>query len=146
MPVGADTIRAFNVNMDSINDQYFNSISQNEQGRVLVANAEKAFLSIAGDDEEAKANLQKMWNAEARDIYIYNYAKPARNLEMKHMQEEKILQKVFASLDNDESIWTAIFGGIPLIRTVLGKGKIGNNQTLQDYWGMYGQMIYQQVL
>mgnify|MGYP003134710196 CR=1 FL=1 len=135
MPVGADTIRAFNVNMDSINDQYFNSITQNSQGRELVANAEKAFLSIAGDDEEARANLQKMWNAEGRDIYIYNYAKPARNLEMKHMQEEKILQKVYASLENDESLWTAVFGGIPLIRTVLGKGKIGDNQTLQDYWG-----------
>ena len=70
MPVGADTIRAFNVNMDSISDQYFNSISQNTQGRMLVANAEKAFLSIAGDDEAAKANLQKMWNAEGRDIYL----------------------------------------------------------------------------
>tara|TARA_Y100001972_G_scaffold54683_2_gene67450 strand:+ start:1523 stop:3880 length:2358 start_codon:yes stop_codon:yes gene_type:complete len=135
MPAGADTIRAFNINMDSINDQYYNSITQNGQGRILVENAEKAFLSIAGDDEEAKANLQKMWNAESRDIYIYNYAKPARNLEMKHMQEEKILQKVFASLENDESLWTAVFGGIPIVRTALGKGKIGDNQTLQDYWG-----------
>jgi hypothetical protein len=45
------------------------------------------------------------------------------------MQEEVILQKVFASLENDESIWNALFGG------VLGRvAKLGAGQTVSEFW------------
>lgn len=135
MPEKATQFRMFINDLNSISLDYYNASRKNELGKQYVDTAEKAFLAIAGDDEEARANLQKMWNKDGHNIYTYNYAQPGRYLEHKQMQEEVILQKVFNSLDNDETIWNAIFGGIPLIRNVAGKGALRGGQTLSDYWG-----------
>jgi hypothetical protein len=125
--------RIFANNLNSISLDYYNAatnpVTGNELGKELAVGAEAAFLSIAGDDEKARANLQKMWNKDGHNIYTYNYAKPGRYLEHKQMQEEVILQKVFASLENDESIWNALFGG------VLGRvAKLGAGQTVSEFW------------
>ena len=135
MPEKATQFRVFVNDLDSISLDYYNASRKNELGKQYVDTAEKAFLAIAGDDETARANLQKMWDKDGHNIYTYNYAQPGRYLEHKQMQEEVILQKVFNSLDNDETIWNAIFGGIPLIRNVAGKGALRGGQTLSDYWG-----------
>ncbi len=135
MPEKATQFRVFVNDLDSISLDYYNASRKNELGKQYVDTAEAAFLAIAGDDETAKANLQKMWNKDGHNIYTYNYAQPGRYLEHKQMQEEVILQKVFNSLENDETIWNAIFGGIPLLRNVAGKGALRGGQTLSDYWG-----------
>tara|TARA_R100001440_G_scaffold44595_3_gene64397 strand:+ start:271 stop:2580 length:2310 start_codon:yes stop_codon:yes gene_type:complete len=135
MPEKATQFRVFVNDLDSISLDYYNASRKNELGKQYVDTAEKAFLAIAGDDETARANLQKMWDKDGHNIYTYNYAQPGRYLEHKQMQEEVILQKVFNSLENDETIWNAIFGGIPVVRNIAGKGALRGGQTLSDYWG-----------
>ena len=106
-------VRQFQNQLNSIGKNYYNNEKKSELGRKYVEGAEEAFLAIAGDDKEFKANLQKMWNEDGHNIYAYNYAQPAGFLEHKFMQEEFILQKVLATLENDESFWNGIFGLIP---------------------------------
>ena len=127
--------RIFANNLNSISLDYYNAatnpVTGNDLGKELAVGAEAAFLSIAGDDEKAKANLQKMWNKDGHNIYTYNYAKPGRYLEHKQMQEEIILQKVYASLENDESLWNALFGGV---LGIASKFPLGKGQTLPEFW------------
>jgi len=106
-------VRQFQNQLNSIGKNYYNKEKQSELGRQYVEGAKEAFLAIAGDDKELRANLQKMWNEDGHNIYAYNYAQPAGFLEHKFMQEEFILQKVLATLENDESFWNGIFGLIP---------------------------------
>lgn len=106
-------VRQFQNQLNSIGKNYYNNEKKSELGRKYVEGAEEAFLAIAGDDEKFKADLQKMWNEDGHNIYAYNYAQPAGFLEHKFMQEEFILQKVLATLENDESFWNGIFGLIP---------------------------------
>lgn len=126
--------RQFANDVTSVSIDYYNASKKNSIGRDNIDNAKRAFLSIA-KDEKQKANLEKMWQNEGHDIYAYNYAQPERFLEHKFMQEEVILQKVFSSLENDESIWNSIFGGIPIVRNLAGKGTIKGGQRLNDFWG-----------
>ena len=106
-------VRAFQNQLESISKDYYNGERQGTLGKKYVEGAKEAFLAIAGDDKEHRANLEKMWNEDGHNIYAYNYAQPAGFLEHKFMQEEFILQKVLATLENDESFWNGIFGLIP---------------------------------
>lgn len=126
--------RQFSNDVTSVSVDYYNAASKNAIGRDNQERAKEAFLSIAKDDKQ-RENLEKMWQNEGQDIYAYNFAQPERYREHKFMQEEVILQKVFSSLENDESIWNALFGGIPLIRNIAGKGPLRGGQRLDDYWG-----------
>ena len=126
--------RQFSNDVTSVSMDYYNASNKNSIGRKNIENAKQGFLSIA-KDEKQKENLEKMWRNEGHDIYAYNYAQPEKFLEHKFMQEEVILQKVFSSLENDESIWNAIFGGIPIVRNLAGKGTIKGGQRLNDFWG-----------
>ncbi len=126
--------RQFANDVTSVSVDYYNASNKNSIGRANIANARQGFLSIAKTDKE-KENLAKMWENEGQDLYAYNFAQPERYREHKFMQEEVILQKVFSSLENDESIWNAIFGGVPVLRNLVGKGALKGGQRLNDYWG-----------
>lgn len=108
-------VRAFQNQLNSIGKNYYNNERKSELGKKYVEGAKEAFLAIAGDDKEHRANLEKMWNEDGHNIYAYNYAQPAGFLEHKFMQEEFILQKVLATLENDESFWNGIFGLLPIV-------------------------------
>ena len=105
-------VRMFQNKLNSISLDYYNNDLKGKVGSQHVNAAYEAHMAAAGDDELLKEGLQKMWDRDGHNIYVYNFAQAGGFTEHKFMQEEGIGQKIMMSLQNPESIWTTMTGWI----------------------------------
>ena len=105
-----EKVRIFQNKLESITKDYFNNDRKGKVGSQHVNAAYEAHMAAAGDNEELRESLQKMWDQDGHNIYVYNFAQAGGFLEHKFMQEEAIGQKIMMSLQNPESMWTTLTG------------------------------------